>query len=84
MSRINHWTTQELELLVKHYPTSTRNDMRAILPYRTYDSIKQKSRALGLKKRFREEGAEALDKNQRRIESGVITRTGNLTIHRML
>jgi len=84
MGKINHWTRQEIDILLSNYSESTNYKMQSLLPFRTYDSIKQKAMSLGLKKNMREEHSPTLNKHSRMIDSGIITRTGNLTIHRMI
>ena len=44
------WSDQELEILRKHYSTSTKDEMAKILPTHSYYSIKSKALFLKLKK----------------------------------
>lgn len=84
MATINHWSDYELDILHRHYPTATQREMASMLPARGYGAIKQKAKALNIRKRIKDDTILKLDKNSRVIHSGVILQLGNIMTHRMM
>ena len=84
MGKLMGWTTHEVQILIDNYPLCTQREIECLLPYRTYNSIKQKAMTLKVKKAFMEEPVKKRIKTiSRKIDSGIISIQGNITIHRM-
>lgn len=83
MPRIVHWSEEEIEIMTKHYPTATHLELRQLLPTRSHTAIKHQAKKMRVRKTFKEHSTEKLDKHSRQIHSGVISKRGNVTIHRM-
>lgn len=80
---IIHWTEDELQKLVTHYPTATHNEMMYILKGRSHSSIKHKAKMMGVRKINKEASSIKLDSSSKVIDSGVLSIRGNVTTHRM-
>lgn len=45
------WTDEEVNLLIKNWKKSTREDLEKIFPHRTFDAVRYKAKVLGIENR---------------------------------
>lgn len=83
MKRAADWSEKELQILRDYYPTSTKDEIRALLVFRSYDSIKTKATKLKVKRLFKQEPRKKEIGHKKVLDTGTLYINGNVMVHRM-